>query len=154
MESIESKNWLSSKNRKGNKKMLQDPLTLYKLIVLYMLNRVTFPLTTAQISDFILDKEYTNFLTLQQVISELTDAGMVSPIPSATARILLSLRREKKLFNSLKTASVMPSKQTSTPICGKMSFLCETKYPFWGIIINPPPANTKPIWLPRTEASN
>ena len=24
--------------------MLQDPLTLYKLIVLYMLNRVTFPL--------------------------------------------------------------------------------------------------------------
>ena len=58
--------------------MLQDPLTLYKLIVLYMLNRVTFPLTTAQISDFILDKEYTNFLTLQQVISELTDAGMVS----------------------------------------------------------------------------
>lgn len=58
--------------------MLQDPLTLYKLIVLYMLNRVTFPLTTAQISDFILEKEYTTFLTLQQVISELTDAGLVS----------------------------------------------------------------------------
>lgn len=57
--------------------MLQDPLTLYKLIVLYMLNRVSFPLTTAQISDFILEKEYTNFLTLQQVISELTDAGMI-----------------------------------------------------------------------------
>lgn len=58
--------------------MLQDPLTLYKLIVLYMLNRVTFPLTTAQISNFILDKEYTNFLTLQQVIAELTDAGMIT----------------------------------------------------------------------------
>lgn len=58
--------------------MLQDPLTLYKLIILYMLNRVTFPMTNAQISDFILEKEYTNFLTLQQVISELTDAGMVS----------------------------------------------------------------------------
>lgn len=58
--------------------MLQDPLTLYKLIVLYMLNRVTFPLTTAQVSDFILEKEYTNFLTLQQVINELTDAGMIS----------------------------------------------------------------------------
>lgn len=57
--------------------MLQDPLTLYKLIVLYMLNRVSFPLTTAQISDFILEKEYTNFLTLQQVIGELTDAGMI-----------------------------------------------------------------------------
>lgn len=59
--------------------MLQDPLTLYKLIVLYMLNRVSFPLTAAQISDFVLEKEYTNFLTLQQVINELSDAGMVSP---------------------------------------------------------------------------
>lgn len=58
--------------------MLQDPLTLYKLIVLYMLNRVSFPLTTAQISDFILDKDYTNFLTLQQVINELTETGMIS----------------------------------------------------------------------------
>lgn len=58
--------------------MIQDPLTLYKLIVLYMMNRVTFPLTTAQISDFILGKEYTNFLTLQQVISELTETEMIS----------------------------------------------------------------------------
>lgn len=58
--------------------MLQDSLTLYKLIILYMLDRVTFPLTTAQISDFILEKEYTNFLILQQVIGELTDAEMIS----------------------------------------------------------------------------
>lgn len=58
--------------------MLQDPLTLYKLIVLYMLNRVTFPMTTAQVSDFILEKDYTNFLTLQQVINELTDAKLIS----------------------------------------------------------------------------
>ena len=58
--------------------MLQDPLTLYKLIVLYMLNRVSFPLTTAQISDFILDRDYTNFLTLQQVINELTEAGLIA----------------------------------------------------------------------------
>ena len=58
--------------------MLQDPLTLYKLIVLYMLDRVSFPLTTAQIIDFILDKEYTNFLTLQQVITELTEAGLIA----------------------------------------------------------------------------
>lgn len=43
-----------------------------------MLDRVTFPLTNAQISDFVLEKEYTNFLTLQQVINELTEAGMIS----------------------------------------------------------------------------
>ena len=40
--------------------MTQDPLTLYKLIVLYMLNRVSFPLTKSQICDFILGKEYTS----------------------------------------------------------------------------------------------
>ncbi len=58
--------------------MTQDPLTLYKLIVLYMLNRVDFPLTKAQVGDFILEREYTNFLTLQQAIAELIDAGMVT----------------------------------------------------------------------------
>lgn len=56
---------------------MHDPLTLYKLIVLYMLTRVDFPLTKAQIGDFILGKEYTNFLTLQQVIGELIDTGLV-----------------------------------------------------------------------------
>ncbi len=57
---------------------MQDPLTLYKLIVLYMLNRVDFPLTKAQIGDFILEKEYTNFMTLQQVMGELIDAGLIT----------------------------------------------------------------------------
>ena len=33
-----------------------ESLTLYKLIVLYMLEKVDFPLTNAQISGFILDK--------------------------------------------------------------------------------------------------
>lgn len=57
--------------------MSQDPLTLYKLIVLYMLDCVDFPLTKAQVGDFILEREYTNFLTLQQAIGELIDADMV-----------------------------------------------------------------------------
>lgn len=57
--------------------MAQEPLTLYKLIVLYLLDRVSFPLTTAQISDFILEKDYTNYLTLQQVIHELLQAGLI-----------------------------------------------------------------------------
>lgn len=57
--------------------MTQDSLTLYKLIVLYMLNKVSFPLTIAQISDFILENEYTNFLTLQQVINELTESNLI-----------------------------------------------------------------------------
>lgn len=58
--------------------MTQEPLTLYKLIVLYMLNRVSFPLTKVQVSDFILERDYTNFLTLQQVFSELIDTNLVT----------------------------------------------------------------------------
>ena len=57
---------------------MTDPLTQYKLIVLYMLDRVDFSLTKAQIFDFILEKEYTNYFTLQQVVCELIDSDLVS----------------------------------------------------------------------------
>ena len=42
---------------------------LYKLIILYMLNKVDFPLTNSQISEFILDEGYTTYFNLQQAIS-------------------------------------------------------------------------------------
>ena len=40
---------------------MAQPFTLYKLIVLYMLDNSQSPLTNSQISDFILEKEYTNY---------------------------------------------------------------------------------------------
>ena len=58
--------------------MSPEALTLYKLIVLYMLNKVNFPLTNTQLSEFILEKEYTNYFTLQQVISELLSSGLIN----------------------------------------------------------------------------
>lgn len=58
-----------------------------------MLNRVTFSLTAAQVSDFILNREYTNFMTLQQVLGELSDAGMVSS-QSIRNRTLLTITEE------------------------------------------------------------
>lgn len=58
--------------------MNQDKLIFYKLIVLYMLNRAAFPITKAQVADFILEKEYMDFFTLQQVFSELTGSEMIS----------------------------------------------------------------------------
>ena len=56
---------------------MAEPLTLYKLIVLYMMKKVDFPLTNAQISEFILDKGYTTYFKLQQAISELIDSEFV-----------------------------------------------------------------------------
>ena len=57
--------------------MLAEPMTLYKLMNLYMLHQVNFPLTNAQLSNFFLDREYTTYFTLQKALNELLDAGMV-----------------------------------------------------------------------------
>ena len=57
--------------------MLAEQMTLYKLINLYMLHQVNFPLTNAQLSNFFLDREYTTYFTLQQALNELLDAGLV-----------------------------------------------------------------------------
>lgn len=79
--------------------MTQEPLTLYKLIVLYMLDQVDFPLTTAQISDFILEQGYTNYLTLQQALSELSETGLVN---AQTVRNRTRLRNTKEGSETLR----------------------------------------------------
>lgn len=53
--------------------MQSDTFMLYKLMILYILNRVNFPLTNAQLTAFILEKEYTNYFNIQRAISELLD---------------------------------------------------------------------------------
>ncbi|MEG0108940.1 MAG: DUF4364 family protein, partial [Lachnospiraceae bacterium] len=67
--------------------------TLYKLIVLYMLQKVDFPLTGAQIFDFILLKGYTNYFTLQQAISEMTDSNLIK-VENTHHRSLYKLSEE------------------------------------------------------------
>ena len=57
--------------------MLSEPMTLYKLMNLYMLKQVNFPLTNAQLSNFFLDREYTTYFTLQQALGELLEAGLI-----------------------------------------------------------------------------
>lgn len=58
--------------------MSLEPTTLYKLMTLYMLNKVNFPLTDAQISDFFLNKEYTNYFAFRQMISELIESKLIT----------------------------------------------------------------------------
>ena len=57
--------------------MFSDPETLYKLMVLYLLKKVNFPVTNSQMSEFMVSKEYTNFFTFQKVLSELLDANLI-----------------------------------------------------------------------------
>ncbi len=58
--------------------MLSETVTLYKLMVLHMLKKVNFPLSNAQMSEFFLGKDYTNYFTFQQVINELLEANLIS----------------------------------------------------------------------------
>ncbi len=58
--------------------MSLEPLTLYKLMTLYMLNKVNFPLTTNQLMDFFLSKDYTNYFTYMQVLAELEESKLVN----------------------------------------------------------------------------
>ncbi len=58
--------------------MITEPQVLYKLMILYMLRQANLPMTNEQISEFFLSKEYTGYLSLQQVIGELLDAHLIS----------------------------------------------------------------------------
>lgn len=56
---------------------MEEPLTLYKLIVLYILNKVSFPMTNDQLSEFILTQGYTDYFKFQQTMSELLQSKLI-----------------------------------------------------------------------------
>lgn len=57
--------------------MTFDPLTLYKLIILYMLGRVDFPLSNTTISTFINDHGYTDYMSVQKILGILQDDMLI-----------------------------------------------------------------------------
>ncbi|MDO4262002.1 MAG: DUF4364 family protein [Eubacteriales bacterium] len=66
---------------------MADTLSLYKLIILKMLEQVEAPLTNSQISEFILEKEYTNYFTVQQALSEMEETGLVTVTASRNSSL-------------------------------------------------------------------
>ena len=56
---------------------MAEPVTLYKLMILYMLDRVNMPMTGAQFQDFFLTREYSSYFSLQQALSELEQSGLI-----------------------------------------------------------------------------
>ena len=56
---------------------MAEPFTIYKLTILNMLDKVDFPLSNTQLTNFFLEQEYTDYFRVQQVISELSDAGLI-----------------------------------------------------------------------------
>ena len=58
--------------------MDSDKLAQVKLIILYMLGRVDFLMTAAQISDFVLGRDYADYMLLTQAQGELIENGLIS----------------------------------------------------------------------------
>ncbi len=58
--------------------MSNEPITIYKLIILYMLDKVETPLTSQIVSNYIIDKGYTNYFNVQTAFSELLEAELIS----------------------------------------------------------------------------
>ena len=86
-----------------------DTLTLYKMIVLYALSRVPYPLTRSQITDFFLEKDYTGYLTLQSVLAQLCEAGFTEqkPVRNRTQLLLTEDGRNVlSMFDNELTAEI------------------------------------------------
>ena len=58
--------------------MESDAITLYKLIILFLLDKVDFPLTNAQIANIILSLNYTNYFNVQYSVSDLLETEFIS----------------------------------------------------------------------------
>lgn len=57
---------------------MAEPFTIYKLTILYMLDKAGFPLSNTQISNFFLEQEYTDYFRVQEVIGDLVNADLIN----------------------------------------------------------------------------
>ena len=56
---------------------MAEPLTTYKLMILALLEHAKLPLSGTQISEFFLEKEYTNYFTVQEALHELDENAFI-----------------------------------------------------------------------------
>ena len=56
---------------------MAEPLTLYKLMILYLLKKVNYPLSNGQMSEFFVSKSYTDYFNFQMVINELLGTSLI-----------------------------------------------------------------------------
>ena len=64
--------------------MVTESSTIYKLMILYMLNKLDSQLTNAQLSGFFISNDYTDYFTLQQTLSDLVESSFVEKITIRT----------------------------------------------------------------------
>lgn len=57
-----------------------NSFTIYKLMILYMLNKLDCKLTNAQLSQFFISRKYTDYFNIQQTMSDLVSSGFIDKV--------------------------------------------------------------------------
>ena len=114
---------------------MAEPFTIYKLTILNMLDKVDFPLTNTQISNFFLEQDYTDYFRVQQVISDLVDADLIHAESTHSNTQYTITAAGKETLEFFKARFPMRLNTTRWLFWKKNSFSFEMTIPFWQTII-------------------
>lgn len=78
-------------------------LAKHKLILLYLFDRFSMPLTNAQITQFIMEKDYMNYFLLQQFLGELVNTGMLEYSESNNSFFYVLTEKGKRALDYFKS---------------------------------------------------
>ncbi|MBR2560910.1 MAG: DUF4364 family protein [Eubacterium sp.] len=67
--------------------MVESPYSLYKLIVLFTLNKVSYPMKNTQLADLFLQYDYTSYFHLQEVLAEMVETELLYMEPGDHATL-------------------------------------------------------------------
>ena len=110
---------------------MSSPLAIYKLIILYLLDKADGEIAMDRLSSFLLEKGYVNFVSLMQTYAEIEKSGLVRSRNSGDRcfyRITDCIPAENGMYNVIlkvmeRTDSVMeirlqvPDKGLAEEIC-------------------------------------
>ncbi len=99
--------------------MINHDLSINKLIILYMLREIELPLTNTQLSQFVIDKGYTDYFSFQKYLHQLIENDLIRTITTSkstsydiTKEGLLTLEYfENRISTSIKDEIYLYSKK-------------------------------------------
>ncbi|MDE7266614.1 MAG: DUF4364 family protein [Lachnospiraceae bacterium] len=79
--------------------MTSESVKLYKLIILYFLNRTKYEITNAILSDFILEYRYTDYFSIQETLKTLTNDELICASQTHTASYYTITEKGRETLN-------------------------------------------------------
>ncbi|MCT4594164.1 MAG: DUF4364 family protein [Anaeromicrobium sp.] len=77
-------------------------LANHKLVLLYVLDSFSVPLTNTQLTEFVMENDYMNYFMFQQFLSDLVKIGMIEHTQSENTFFYLITEKGKKTLDYFK----------------------------------------------------